>query len=84
MDEKKYTIELCCCESVLLEEIADKRFKRNNVSQTYALALRSSEFDTIDWGKINRAIIERWSMSALIYIKERAWSGKCFNEASGG
>lgn len=77
---EKMTMELMCCESVLLQEIADKQFKRNNVAQTYALALRSSEFDSIDWKKINQAIIKRWSMSALFWIKNRAWSGKCFKE----
>jgi hypothetical protein len=73
-------IELAACESVLLQEIGDKRMKRRDVAQTYALALKSSERDSIDWGKVNRAIIARWSMHALTWIKERAWSGKAFEE----
>lgn len=25
------------------------------------------------WGELNRAIVERWSFTALIRVKERAW-----------
>jgi hypothetical protein len=64
-------IELADTTNTLLREIADPHMKRNDVAQTYALALCSS-WET-DWGQVNRAIIERWSKSALIYIKERAW-----------
>ncbi len=73
-------IELADCENVLLQEISMKEMKRKDIAKTYALALKSSEFDQIDWGKVNRAIIARWSMSALTYIKDQAWSGKCFSE----
>jgi hypothetical protein len=75
-------IELAACERTLLQEIGMKEMKRLDVAKTYALALRSSERDRIDWAKVNRAIIDRWSVSALNWIKERAWSGKCFEEAS--
>jgi len=71
-------IELACCESVLLHEIADKRMRRRDVAKTYALALRSSEVETLDWAKVNTAIIDRWSLHALKWIKEQAWSGACF------
>ena len=70
--------ELACCTSVLLDEIADKRFTRDMVAKTVALALRSSE--ETDWKAVNKAIIERWSMSAREYIFNRAWSGKCFED----
>jgi hypothetical protein len=73
-------IELAGCERVLLEEIAEPQFKRRDVAKTYALALRSSERDRVDWGKVNRAIIARWSFHALNWIKEQAHSGKCFEE----
>lgn len=69
-------IELTFPEHLLLQEIADPKFFRNDVAQTYALALRSD--DGVDWAKVNKAIIKRWSPYALIWIKERAWSGKCF------
>jgi hypothetical protein len=64
-------IELMCCEAVLLQEIANKRFKRNDIALTYYLAMRSGE--RVDWATVNRAIMDRWSESALRYIKTRAW-----------
>jgi len=69
-------MELACCTYVLLSEIADKRFKRKDIAMTYALALCSSE--ETNWKTVNKAIVERWSMSGLRYIKNLAWSGKCF------
>lgn len=74
-------IELADCENVLLNEIAMKEATRKDIAKTYALALRSSEAERIDWGKVNRAIIARWSMAALTWIKKQAWSGKCFPAA---
>ncbi len=75
-----YRIELACCEMVLLNEISLPEMKRKDVAQTYALALRSSEAkEDVDWAKVNAAIIKRWSVSALKWIKEQAWSGKCFD-----
>ena len=64
-------IELADPEGQLLEEIADPKMKRRDVAMTYRLALRSR--DRVDWGKVNRAIIERWSASGLGWIKEFAW-----------
>ena len=64
--------ELMCCQTVLLNEIADKRMKRKDVAKTYALAMLSS--DTPNWSVVNQAIIERWSRSGLEYIKKIAWS----------
>jgi hypothetical protein len=29
--------------------------------------------ERFDWGAVNRAILERWSMSGLIDIKRQAW-----------
>lgn len=45
-------------EKQILGEIADKRMKRLDVAKSYALILRDQR-DEVDWGKINRAIIER-------------------------
>ena len=69
-------LELCNCTRVLLDEIAMPEMKRKDVAKTYALAIRSSE--AVDWSRVNRAIIDRWSFHALNWIKEQAWSGKCF------
>ncbi len=66
-------IELANCEAALLAEIADTVFKRKDVAQTYAMALMSSERDKVDWKKVNAAIVERWSVSGLKFIKEAAW-----------
>jgi hypothetical protein len=59
-------------EGCMLREIADTRMKRDDVALTYAFGLRDTP-DEIDWSKVNHAIIDRWSMAALKYIKERAW-----------
>ena len=71
-------LELACCEATLLQEIGNTVFKQKDVAKTYALAMRSSEVKKIDWGKVNRAIIERWSKSGLERIKQLAHSGKAF------
>ncbi len=73
-----YTMELTNCTGVLLREIAMPEMKRKQISQTYALALRSSE--ATDWKAVNEAIVKRWSLSCLTWIKEQAWSGKCFSK----
>jgi len=73
-------IELADPTGTLLREIENKKCTRNVVAKTYALALRSSV--ETDWGRVNRAIIARWSVSALKWIKNRAWSGKCFESAN--
>ena len=64
-------IQLCNCENTLLSEIADKIFKRKDVAMTYRLAIDSSE--GVNWEKVNRAIMNRWSVSGLVYIKTLAW-----------
>ncbi len=69
-------ISMCDCVNTILREIAMPEMKRRDVAQSYALAMQSSE--QVDWAAINKAIIERWSMSGLIWIKKQAHSGKCF------
>ena len=66
-----FTIELLCCESIILDEINHKECKRKDVALTYYFCMNSSE--EIDWGVINRAIIKRWSFSGLEYIKKEAY-----------
>lgn len=67
-------LELMCCESTLMREIADKGIFRKGVALTYALMLRSSDRVHVNIAKVNAAIIERWSVSGLEYIKNRAWA----------
>jgi hypothetical protein len=81
MDQQTFVFELAACEATLLREIAAPECKRLSVAKTYALALRSSERDRVNWGKVNRAIIDRWSVSALDWIKTQAHTGKCFDAA---
>lgn len=64
-------VEMVGVEDTLLREIPDTRIKRNDVALTYAFGLRGSE--DVDWKRVNAAILERWSMAGLVYIKERAW-----------
>ena len=73
-----YVIELANCEQTLLAEISSPEFRRIDVAKTYALALRSSEASLVNWGEVNRAVIDRWSASALNWIKKQAHSGRCF------
>lgn len=75
--------EMILCESTILDEIGMKESKQRDIAQTYRLAMESSECSTIDWGKVNRAIMERWSKSGLIRIKEMAHSGRCFAPKAG-
>jgi hypothetical protein len=58
-------------QGTLLREIADTSMKRKDVAMTYAFALcQESE---VDFATVNAAIIERWSRSALKWIKTYAW-----------
>lgn len=63
-----------------IENEIEQGATRRVIAQTYTLALRKSKSSEVDWKRINEAIIERWSLSGLEWIKNQAWSGKCFNE----
>jgi len=65
-----FTCQLAACTNTLLSEIAEPRLKRKDIAMTYMLAMRSSE--PTDWAKVNAAILDRWSMSGLIWIKTQA------------
>ena len=64
-------IELMDAEETILREIADKVVKRDSVALTYAFCI--SSLDNTKFSEMNRAIIARWGMSGLDYIKEKAW-----------
>ena len=59
----------------IMSEIADPRMTRDDVALTYAFGIRQDPkgLTVMDWKKVNEAILARWSMSALRYIKEQAW-----------
>lgn len=71
-------VEIVDVEGTLLREIADTRLKRNDVALTYAIALRQTmapdSREAVDWWKVNHAIMDRWSLAGLKYVKERAWA----------
>ena len=64
-------VELVDTTNVLLSEIGNPQMHRKDVAMTYGMALCSSA--NTDWGKVNRAIINRWSFSTLEWIKNAAW-----------
>lgn len=63
----------------ILHEIQNKKMKQKDIAQTYVLLLvQAGSGLSVDWREINKAIIERWSVSGLTRIKNMAHSGKCF------
>jgi len=66
-------VELCCCEWVLFNELSIKEIKQKDIALTYRMAMESSE--AVDWEKVNKAIINRWSFSGLKRVKHMAWKG---------
>lgn len=66
---------------LLIEEIGWTENTRDNIALAYAAAIRYDQ-DT-DWGEANRLIIERWSLSALKYIKGKAWTHNATLAAAG-
>ena len=64
-------------EETILDEISKKEFKRKDIAETYHLVMVAEQFGKkVDWNKINKAIIGRWSLSGLKYIKKYAWGYK--------
>jgi hypothetical protein len=57
----------------LLKLIANPSMNRRDVAVTYRLAMRDAQ-DCVNWTEVNKAIIVRWSVSGLKWIKEFAWS----------
>ena len=56
----------------LLTAIRDPKVTRDDVAGLYADAIKHGyTFDS--WRVVNTEIIERWSKSALEYIKREAW-----------
>jgi hypothetical protein len=64
-------VEMVDPQRVMLDEIADRRLTRDDVAMTYAFALRQA--NEVDFAVVNRAIMDRWSIAALRYIKDKAW-----------
>lgn len=67
-----FTVTMVDVQGQLEREIADRRIGRKDVMLTYAFGIRDCP-DEVDWPKVNRLIIDRWSLNALKFIKEGAW-----------
>lgn len=67
--------ELAAVEMVIENEIK-LGLSQKQIAQSYALGLRSSW--PTDWARVNKAIVERWSVAGLNRIKKMAHSGSCF------
>jgi hypothetical protein len=65
------TFELSAPTQTALAEVADPRMTVEDVALIYRLCLASST--RVEWGKINRAIVDRWGHSGLAEIKAAAW-----------
>lgn len=57
----------------LLDEIGNEENTRDDVAISYAIAIRHRVLGETNWRQVNTAIVERWSLSALEYIKREAW-----------
>ncbi len=61
-------------QSNCLNAVADPKATRDDVAGFYADIIRCRQRgQTTDVAEINRAIITRWSMAALLYVKKLAW-----------
>ena len=66
----------------ILNEISDTSLHQKDIATTYAAMIYWSQPPDklqFDVAKINKAIIERWSINGLRRIKEMAWDWSCFD-----
>lgn len=68
------TMNLVCCTQVIENEVR-QGCTRKDLALTYAMAIKSQAqgADKPDWAAINAAILSRFSMSGLKWIKKRAF-----------
>lgn len=78
------SIELVCCEFVLLNEVSMEEITEDDISQTYAMAICSSEAKSLDWQKVNDAIQKRWTKKGLDRVRKKAWAIIKKHSATGG
>ena len=65
--------ELLNPEKMIIGECSDRRMRRYDVAVSYQICLRIIAPDSEAWKRINQAIISRWSLAGLEWIKARAW-----------
>ena len=58
-------------ENQILREI-EEGHTEDSIALTYAFCIRDHQ-GSVDWGKINKAIMSKWSRIALLRIKQMAW-----------
>jgi hypothetical protein len=63
-------------EDEFLSFLCSKNFYQKDAAKEYSNLIFAGQVlgNDIDWDKINKAIINRWSMSGLRRVKEMAWS----------
>lgn len=57
-------------QKTLLDELNAKDVTRNSIASTYANAIMSLQ--CVDWNLVHNAIVAKWSLSGLKYVKEMA------------
>ena len=74
MSDPGFRTYMLCCTDTICDEIKMGLTQRD-IALAYALAIKSAaaKADEPDWRHINRAIINRWSMSGLERIKKWAF-----------
>lgn len=56
----------------MIEAVMNPKTKRDDLVPSYAMMILLYPKEN-HFGNLNKAIVYRWSLSALTYIKERAW-----------
>lgn len=54
----------------LLQQIEAAQ-RRQQAAEAYANGI--AFIDDIDWGRVNRAIADKWGRPIMLYVKKRAW-----------
>jgi len=63
-------------DEAIISAVEDKEYTKEDVGQLYSYGVEHEQTDGIDhhdWGRINSAIISKWSRSGLHSIKQIAW-----------
>ncbi len=64
-------VELANPQAVILQEINEYKLTQPGIALTYAFCIRQQ--GEVDFRVVNQAIIDRWSVSGLVRVKEMAW-----------
>ena len=67
------SIDFAELENRIMATIENRKMTRREVAEVYALGVRLRAYNILDWRRVNTAIVERWSVSGLTWIKREAW-----------